>query len=102
MLIVTGIIKIESVEELERVKNALVKRAVKSRGDEGCIAYTFSANLEDPTEIMLTEKWENEELLNAHLQIPDEEFNSLIGTAKIERVLVVSNEVITEKELLNR
>jgi len=102
MLIVTGIIKTESLEELERVKGALVSRAVKSRGDEGCIAYTFSVNLEDSTEIMLTEKWESEESLNAHLQIPDEEFSSVIGTAKIERAIVVSHEVTSGKELLNR
>ncbi|MFT7129148.1 MAG: quinol monooxygenase YgiN, partial [Gammaproteobacteria bacterium] len=70
MLIITGIIKASSETELNRVKNALINRAVRSRQDEGNIDYAFSVNIEDPTEIRLTEKWESEALLNAHLAIP--------------------------------
>ena len=81
MLIITGIIKTSSEKELEQVKSALIKRAAKSRQDEGNIDYAFSVNIEDPTEIRLTEKWESEELLNAHLQIPDEEFSAVVEQA---------------------
>ncbi len=102
MLIITGIIKTSSEQELEQVKSALIKRAVKSRQDKGNIDYAFSVNIEDPTEIRLTEKWESEELLNAHLQIPDEEFSAVVGAASIESAVVVSNEVTGEKQLLNR
>ncbi len=49
MLIITGTIKIESEEELARVKDALTRRAQRSRADEGNIDYVFSQNLEDPT-----------------------------------------------------
>ncbi len=102
MLIVTGTIKLESADALAQLMSKLAGRAKRSRKDEGCLAYTFSVNIEDPSEIILTEKWESEALLNAHLAIPDEEFSAAIGAAKIESAVVVSNEVTAEKELLKR
>ena len=102
MLIVTGIIRVESEGELARVKAALIKSALKSRQDAGNIDYAFSVSVEDPCEIRLVEKWESEELLHAHLQIPDEEFNSAMAATKIESAVVVSNEASSETELLNR
>ncbi|MFT4583829.1 MAG: quinol monooxygenase YgiN [Gammaproteobacteria bacterium] len=102
MIVITGIIKLESENELARVKEALIRRAIRSRADAGNIDYVFAQSLEDPTEIRLTEKWEDEATLNAHLKIPDEEFGVIITTAKIERAVVVSSEVSSERELLNR
>lgn len=102
MILVTGNIKFESEEELENVSQALVGRAQRSRKDAGCIAYTFSRNLEDSTEIVLTEKWESAELLQAHLEIPDKEFGVLLSTAKIATATIVSSEAGEEKILMQR
>lgn len=102
MIIVTGTIKLESLNEVEQVKQALINRAQRSRKDAGCIEYGFSQNLEDPTKICLTEKWESAELLQAHLEIVDEEFNTLLGTAKITRAIVVSNEASEDRVLMER
>lgn len=77
-------------------------RAQRSRKVKGNLDYSFSVSLEDPTEIRLTEKWESDELLQAHLQLPDEEFNQFIATAKIESAVVIANEVSSERELLKR
>jgi quinol monooxygenase YgiN len=102
MIIITGTIKLESVAETQRVLPALVGRAGRSRQDVGNIEYVFSQNIEDPTEIQLTEKWDNEASLNAHLKIPDEEFGELMTTAKIKRAVVVSYEATNERELMKR
>lgn len=102
MIIITGTIKVETEDEFTRVKDALVRRAKRSREDEGNIDYVFSQNLEDPTIIHLTEKWKNDTVLNAHLQIPDEEFGTILDTAKIERATVVSYEIAKERVLLER
>ena len=102
MIIVTGTIKLESLDEFERVKQALINRAQRSRQDAGCIEYGFSQNLENPTEVNLTEKWESAELLQAHLEIVDEEFNTLMGTAKISQAIVVSNEAGEDRVLMER
>jgi len=102
MLIITGTIKLESEDEFARVRAALVRRAERSRADEGNLDYVFTQNLEDPTEIRLVEKWISEELLNAHLQQPDEEFNNIIATAKIDSAVVVASDINGERELLRR
>lgn len=102
MIIITGKIKVQSSEELARVKEALIRRAQKSRTDKGNIEYIFSQNLEDPTEIILTEKWTDLASLQEHLQIPDEEFSKIIGSALIERAVVLSHEATAERTLLER
>lgn len=102
MLVITGTIKIDTEEELIRVREALIRRATRSRKDEGNIDYVFTQNLEDPKEIRLIEKWESEAALNAHLQLPDEEFDKVMQTAKIKAITVISNETINERVLLQR
>jgi len=102
MLIITGIITAESETEILKVKHALQKRAAQSRQDAGNIDYAFSINLEDSCEIRLTEKWESEELLHAHLQIPDDAFNAAMASAKMVSAKVISNEAGIEKVLLDQ
>jgi len=102
MIIVTGTINLESSDELEQAKQALINRAQRSRKDAGCIDYSFSQNLENPSEIRLIEKWESAELLRAHLEIVDEEFNTLLSTAKIVQAIVASNEAEEEQVLMQR
>ena len=38
-----------------------------SRGEPGCLEYTFSADPLDPGRVVLFERWESEDALNAHL-----------------------------------
>tara|TARA_R110002110_G_scaffold247241_8_gene463583 strand:+ start:164 stop:472 length:309 start_codon:yes stop_codon:yes gene_type:complete len=102
MLIVTGVIEVESEAELERVTDTLKRRAVKSRADEGNIDYVFSVSMENPLQIRLTEMWESESLLNAHLMVPDEEFNNMIANAKIKSASVDLHDVSDSRELLRR
>jgi len=102
MIIVTGTIEVDNAVELERVKSALIRRASKSRVDEGNIEYVFSISLENPLQIRLVEKWQSEALLDAHLMVPDEEFNDVIATAKITHASVDMHEVSVSKELLRR
>ncbi len=102
MIIITGTIKLETEDELNRVKPALNRRAERSRADKGNLQYVFSQNIEEPTEVILIEKWENEVSLHAHLQVPDEEFSEILNTALIQRAVVVSSEVVSERVLLER
>lgn len=102
MLIILGTITLESTDEVERLLPALKRRAARSRRDEGNLDYVFTRNLEAPTEIRLIEKWTSEACLNAHLQQPDEEFEHLLASAKIERAVVVASDIAGERELLKR
>ena len=38
-----------------------------TRGEAGCVAYTYSADLSDPNRFHLVEIWENEPLMDAHI-----------------------------------
>lgn len=102
MIIVTGTIEVETAEELHRVTETLIRRAAKSRADEGNIDYTFSVNLENPLQIRLMEMWQSEALLDAHLMVPDDEFNALIAGAKITKAAVDMHEVSATRQLLRR
>ncbi len=102
MVIVLGTIALQTVDEADRVLTALISRAKKSRADAGNLEYSFSRNLEDPKEIILTEVWENEGLLMAHLQIPDPDFNNVLATAKIEKAVVKAYDGSNERLLMKR
>lgn len=102
MIIVSGTIEVESEEELERVKSALIRRAAKSRTDEGNLDYVFSVSIENPLQIRLYEEWVNEDLLNAHLMVPDDEFNGVIANARLSSARVVLHEASDARELMTR
>ncbi|MBD3648119.1 MAG: antibiotic biosynthesis monooxygenase [Pseudomonadales bacterium] len=91
-----------SEKQIEEVREILIKRAERSRQDDGCRDYAFSINIEDPRELRLVERWESEEKLMAHLNTPDEEFTRIIDTTEVERAIVVVSEVTVERELLKR
>jgi quinol monooxygenase YgiN len=40
-----------------------------SRAEPGCLEYTFSADPLDPGRVLLFERWESQEALNAHLAL---------------------------------
>lgn len=38
-----------------------------SRGEQGCLEYTFAADPTEPGRVILYERWESQEALDAHL-----------------------------------
>ena len=102
MILVSGTIEVTNESEIERVKTALVRRVAKSRSDEGCLDYVFSVSVDNPRQIRLFEVWESEDLLNAHLMVPDEEFNLMLASAGITSAKVEMHEVSASRELMSR
>ena len=102
MILITGTIKVATEAEADQALDALTGRAHRSRQHEGNIEYVFSQNIEDPTEIRLLEKWSSEAALNAHLTIPDDEFDTIMRTATIETATVVCYDVANERVLMQR
>lgn len=102
MIIVLGSIRLEDEAECERVKRALAARAARSRRDAGNLAYSFAVSIEDPTEILLTECWESEAQLHAHLAIPDPEFSALLASARIRSATVTAYQGSQARVLMSR
>ncbi|MEX2374935.1 MAG: antibiotic biosynthesis monooxygenase [Dehalococcoidia bacterium] len=102
MVIILGTIKLAAASEFEKIKGALARRAAKSRADKGNIEYAFSVSVEHPTEIRLTEIWESEDALQAHLAIPDEEFSAVLANTQVTTAVVSSYDASNERVLMKR
>lgn len=69
MIVVNG--TIESTEaDIDAMKAAIAAMEAASRQESGCIDYTFSVELSNPTMMRITEKWESLEALQAHFNEP--------------------------------
>lgn len=78
MLIVAGRVKVKPETRADAAR-AAVAMARATRAEEGCRAYGFHADLEDPDTFLIFEVWESEEALTRHFQTPHmAEFNALI------------------------
>ncbi|MCB1748536.1 MAG: antibiotic biosynthesis monooxygenase [Gammaproteobacteria bacterium] len=102
MVIILGTIKVASADEAVRLRDALAARATRSRGDAGNIDYAFSVNLEDPSEVRLTEIWTSEADLDAHLRLPDPAFAEVLATAAIVAAKITAYDGANERILMAR
>ena len=68
MVIVGGTFEVEPElrEEFLASRHELMRR---SRAEKGCIEYTFSADPLDPGRVVLFERWDSQEDLDAHLVV---------------------------------
>lgn len=66
MVIVGGTFEVDP-NERERFLSSRHRMMRASRAEAGCLEYTFAADPIDPGRIVLFERWENQEALDAHL-----------------------------------
>lgn len=66
MLIVAGVFEVDPAERDAFVasRHDAMRR---SRAEAGCVEYTFSADPIEPGRVLLFERWESQEALDAHL-----------------------------------
>ena len=79
MIVVNAVI--EATEEtIEAMKEAIAEMETKSRAEAGCHDYTFSVELNNPSVIRITEKWDSMADLEAHFKEPHmAEFQQAMG-----------------------
>ena len=66
MLIVGGFFEVEPAERDAFVASRL-EGMRKSRTEQGCLEYTVAADPLEPSRVLLFERWESQEALDAHL-----------------------------------
>ena len=66
MIVGVGSFEVDPSER-EKFLESYVETMRISRGEEGCTEYTFAADPLEPGRVVLVEKWENQETLDAHL-----------------------------------
>jgi quinol monooxygenase YgiN len=68
-LVISVTVQIDPAKREEAFAAAIeVMRA--TRAEPGCIAYTFSADLEDPSKVHVFERWASQDALTAHFKAP--------------------------------
>ena len=69
MIVVNAIVQ-ASEETIEAMKEAIRVMEVASREEPGCLDYTLSVELSNPSVLRITEKWDAMASLEAHFQMP--------------------------------
>jgi quinol monooxygenase YgiN len=67
MIVVNAIVQ-SSREDIVAMQGTITTMETASRAEAGCLDYTFSVELNDPTVLRITEKWESLDALKAHFQ----------------------------------
>ena len=67
MIVVNARIK-SSRDDIRILTPAFLEMEAASRAEEGCLGYSFSVDLSDPSIVHLTEKWASPEALQAHFK----------------------------------
>jgi quinol monooxygenase YgiN len=55
---------------IDAARDAIAAMEKASREEEGCIAYTFTQSISDPSEMLIVEKWVDDAALAAHFATP--------------------------------
>lgn len=69
MIVVNATIK-ATPDTIEAMREAIATMETASRAEPGCHDYTFSVELNDPSVMRITEKWDDMDALGAHFGMP--------------------------------
>ena len=69
MIVVNGTIR-STEDDIRALREAVAKMEALSRAEQGCDDYTFSIELNEPTVVRITERWNSLEALQAHFKAP--------------------------------
>ena len=69
MLIVVAKAKL-GAGALDSLKEPIAAMVAASNAEDGCIAYTFTTDVLDPSVLHIVEKWQDEAALMAHFATP--------------------------------
>ena len=84
MIFVQGWIKV-SDKDLETAVIAASAMVLETKKEQGCLHYSFAKDIDEPSLIHISERWDTEESLNAHFQTPHmSAFNIAISELTIE------------------
>ncbi len=68
-ILVTGIIDLDPAKRDDAIA-AVAKVMDATRAEDGCVTYTFSADVSDPGRFWLQEQWRDQASIDAHMNQP--------------------------------
>jgi quinol monooxygenase YgiN len=68
-LIIAGTVRVPP-ENLELFRPHMEKMLAASRAEDGCLAYSYAIDVEDPGLVRVFESWRDQAALDAHFRTP--------------------------------
>jgi quinol monooxygenase YgiN len=100
MLVVAGYVKLDPAK-VETAKQAALAVMTATQQEEGCISYTFSADLLEAGHFHIFEEWESQTALDAHFKAPHmATFQKAMGGFGVSEIRVQRYEVGQVDKLL--
>jgi quinol monooxygenase YgiN len=100
MILVSGFLVIDPAN-LDRATELVTKLTEATRAEPGNIDYSFSSVLGDPGRLIITEKWEDQAAIDAHMASPHFlEFMGATGELGVSAVEITKYEVASESKLI--
>ena len=100
MFIISGVMRFEPTHR-DECAEAMRAAVAESRGDDGCLGYSFSEEVDEPGAFRIFEHWASDEAFGAHCQAPHYlafmEFVGRVGMkgADVNRYEVSSHQSLT-------
>jgi len=93
MIVIAGHVTIDP-QQREKAEAAAREMMLETRKENGCISYTFSADLDQAGRFRIFEEWENDEDLRAHFASPHmARFQQAVGGLGVREMKVQRYEV---------
>ncbi len=100
MVIVIGRAKM-APGEIDRLRDDMETQIRATREEDGCLLYAFSRDVIDPDVLHIAERWRDQAAIDAHFATPHmAAFNKVLGTAKVESLLVTAYDSVGERVLM--
>ncbi len=100
MIIVKGEVRFGE-GEIERLRPAFAGNIAATRAEDGCEAYAYAVDIQDPNLLHVVEQWRDEAAVEAHMGAPHMgELMAALGTAKIEAMKIDAYEAHFLKTIL--
>ena len=99
MIVVGGTFEVEP-DQREAFLAGRLHAMVRSRAEPGCLEYTFAADPLVPGRVILFERWESQEHLDAHLAVPSPPADPEAPAVAPIRVSIVMYDVAGERTLV--
>lgn len=100
MILVSGYLVIDPAN-LDRATELVVDLTAATRAEPGNIDYSFSSVLGDPGRLIITERWEDQAAIDAHMAAPHFiEFMGATAELGVSGVEITKYEIASESKVL--
>lgn len=100
MIIVSGVLVIDPAN-LDRATELVSTLTTATRAEPGNLDYSFSSVLGEPGRLLITERWEDQGAIDAHMAAPHfVEFMGSAGELGVSHVEIHQYEISEHKQLM--